>query len=425
MTKESELRAAKRNATLIFGVATVAFVVSLFLPVNFWTAGLKAIAEAAMVGALADWFAVVALFRRIPIPIPGVTRHTAIVPRNQEKIADNLAAFVHEKFLDADSLVALVKRHEPAGILGSWLSNANNASRVSGHIVTLFRGALELTDDRQIQVFMRDAMHVMIDKVDLTQSVATVLDSLTRDGRHQELLDEAIALVVRNLDKPATRDYIARKIVDWIKAEHPVKEKILPTEWIGENLAEQVTRIVNSILDEIVLDKSHRYRAAFDDAAKALIVRLQQDPDMARKADEIKHYLKNDAALNAYVGRLWNDLREWLKADLDAPHSMLRHRLADAGRWLGVAIAGDAALQASLNRHIERAARNLAPDLSIFLTRHIRDTVKGWDAQEMSRQIELNIGKDLQFIRINGTVVGGFIGLILYLLSTLPGSFGF
>jgi len=152
-----------------------------------------------------------------------------------------------------------------------------------------------------------------------------------------------------------------------------------------------------------------------------LIDRLKHDPDTARKADGIKLYLKNDAALNSYINQLWGGLRTWLKADLDRPESVLHAKVAASGRWIGLAVAQDRNLRDSLNAHMEYAAQRMAPDFAKFLTRHISDTVKGWDTREMSRQIELNIGKDLQYIRINGTFVGGCVGLILYLLSMLPG----
>jgi uncharacterized membrane-anchored protein YjiN (DUF445 family) len=141
---------------------------------------------------------------------------------------------------------------------------------------------------------------------------------------------------------------------------------------------------------------------------------------MAVKAENIKRYLKNDEAFNRYLGEMWADLRQWLKDDLQTEDSRTQKRIAEAGQWLGETLVADSALRASLNGHLEQAARRVAPDFATFLTRHISDTVKSWDARDMSHQIELNIGKDLQFIRINGTLVGGTIGLILWLLSQLP-----
>lgn len=419
MDKEAELRRAKRRAVGWLVVAAVLFVGMLLAPHNVWTLGIKAMAEAAMVGALADWFAVAALFRRIPIPF--ISRHTAIIPRNKDRIGDNLAAFVQEKFLDASSIVSLIRKHDPAQLIADWLSDAKNTERLSVHVASLLRTVLDFIDDVRIQAFMKDAIHAAIDKIDLSQSAGTILDGLTKDGRHQELLDQSIAQLTALLNKPATRDFICQQIIQWIKREHPRKEKLLPTAWLGEHGAELISETVNAVLDDIVADDKHALRKEFDEYVYKLIDRLKHDPDTARKADGIKLYLKNDAALNSYINQLWGGLRTWLKADLDRPESVLHAKVAASGRWIGLAVAQDQNLRDSLNAHMEYAAQRMAPDFAKFLTRHISDTVKGWDTREMSRQIELNIGKDLQYIRINGTFVGGCVGLILYLLSMLPG----
>lgn len=146
MNKLVELRRAKMLALSLLLIAAATFVVTLFLPPNFWVSGVKAIAEAAMVGALADWFAVVALFRRVPIPI--ISRHTAIIPRNKDRIGENLGQFVQEKFLDTQSLVALIRRHEPALLIGNWFSQPENARRVGQHLLQIMSGFLELTEMR-------------------------------------------------------------------------------------------------------------------------------------------------------------------------------------------------------------------------------------------------------------------------------------
>lgn len=418
MEKLAELKRTKRLALSLLLVAIATFITTLFLPPNFWVSGLKAISEAAMVGALADWFAVVALFRRVPLPF--ISRHTAIIPRNKDRIGDNLGRFVQEKFLDTQSLVALIRRHEPANIIGAWLSKPENAERVGQQLLQVMSGFLELTDDSRIQGLLRRAVHKAIDKVDLTHSSALVLESLTKNNRHQILLDSLIAQLIKLIQKESSREFIARQVVHWLKTEHPRKAKILPTEWLGEQSAELVSSAVNSMLDDISQDQAHQLRQAFDRATLKFIDRLKSDPEMAARAENIKSYLKEDEAFNRYLSELWGDLRGWLKADMNSEDSRTRQRIADAGQWFGETLVNDGALRASLNEHLERAATSVAPEFAAFLTRHISDTVKSWDARDMSQQIELNIGKDLQFIRINGTLVGGAIGLMLYLLSQIP-----
>ena len=419
MDKYQQLKRSKRLALLLLLIAAATFVVTLFLPPTFWVLGLKAIAEAAMVGALADWFAVVALFRRVPVPF--ISRHTAIIPRNKDRIGENLGRFVQEKFLDTDSLLALIRRHDPSQLLAQWLNTPGNADRIGRHLLQVMRGFLDLTDDQRIQRFLRRAVHRALDKVDLTQSSALLLDSLTKNNRHQELLDAAVQQLLRLLHKPGTREFIALQIVRWLKREHPIKAKVLPTEWLGEHSAELVANAVDSILDEVARDQGHEFRLGFNRAVQRLIERLKSDPEMAERAETLKHWLKEDESFNRYIGELWQDLRRWLKSDLNSDDSRVQERVRLAALWLGETLAADEALRTSMNQHLEDAARSVAPEFAAFLTRHISDTVKSWDAREMSQQIELNIGRDLQFIRINGTLVGGTIGLVLFLLSQLPG----
>ena len=418
MDKYQQLKRSKQLALALLLAAAATFIVTLFLHANFWVLGVKAIAEAAMVGALADWFAVVALFRRVPLPL--IARHTAIIPRNKDRIGENLGRFVQEKFLDTDSLLALIRRNNPAQLLAQWLNAPGNADRVGRHLLQVMRGFLDLTDDARIQQFMRRAVHRALDKVDLTQSSAMILDSLTKNNRHQALLDAAIDRLLQLLHKPGTREFIALHIVRWLKREHPVKAKVLPTEWLGEHSATLVANAVDSILDEVARDQGHELRLGFNRAVQRLIDRLKNDPEMAARAESVKQWLKEDESLNRYIGELWQDLRAWLKRDLSSDDSRVQERVRLAALWLGETLLADEALRSSMNQHLEDAARSVAPEFAAFLTRHISDTVKSWDARDMSQQIELNIGRDLQFIRINGTLVGGTIGLLLYLLSQLP-----
>jgi uncharacterized membrane-anchored protein YjiN (DUF445 family) len=419
MTKERELDKSKRLALGFFIGAALLFVLSFFLPQNWWTGLLKAFAEAAMVGALADWFAVVALFKRVPIPI--VSRHTNIIPNNKAKIADNLALFVHEKFLDTESIVRLIQKHDPAQKVADWLTKPANTRHMGSYLVKTAGWMLDFTEDAAIQNFMRKAVHTMVGSVDLSKSAGTILESLTKGGRHQELLNEGIYQLAKLLDNEETQATIAQGIVDWLKEEYALVEKMLPSELIGRKGADIAVKLAFGILNKVARDPAHPLRQRFDEFTAEFIERLKADPQFSEKSEEIKHYLLNDDTLNNYLKSLWGDLKAWLKKDLESETSTLRARLEATGAWLGKTLAEDPQLRQSLNENLELAARAAAPEFAAYLTRHIADTVKNWDSAEMSEQIELNIGKDLQFIRINGTIVGGLIGVILYLLSSLPG----
>lgn len=418
MDKQSELRRAKLLALSLFGAAALLFIVTLFLPPT-WTVGLiKAFAEAAMVGALADWFAVVALFRRIPIPL--VSRHTEIIPKNKIKIADNLALFVREKFLDTESIVALIRRHDPAKVAADWLVLPQNAARLGDYLVKMAAWALDFVEDAAVQRFIGKAVHGVIRSVDFSQSAGTLLDGLTQNRRHQELLNAGIGQLSHLLENEETQQYLAQGIGDWLRDDYAFLEKMLPTDTIGRKGAAVAVRMAANILARVTDDPDHPLRQRFDIYTEEFVGRLKTDPAFLAKGEEIKRYLIEDAALNGYVRGIWGDLKTWLKNDLHSEDSVLRQRIVASGGWVGKTLAEDPVLRQSLNDNMESAARAVAPEFAGFLTSHIADTVKKWDDKEMSDQIELNIGKDLQFIRINGTIVGGMIGVVLYLLAQLP-----
>lgn len=424
MTKEIELQKSKRLAVYFLVFAALTFAITLFLPANLWWVELtRAISEAAMVGALADWFAVVALFKRVPIPI--ISAHTEIIPKNKDKIADNLALFVREKFLDVDSIVALIQKHDPAQKAADWLCATDNTKKLGTYLVKITAGMLDFIEDAAVQKFMTKAIHATLDKIDLSQSAGMLLEVMTKNNRHQALLNEGInqfALILREED---TQAFIAEGIVEWLKEEHPVAEKIMPSGWVGKAGAEIAIRAASRLLNDVNDNQEHPLRLNFDRYTKEFIEKLKTDADFFEKAEEIKRYLKSDETFNTYMGALWRDVKDWIKRDCADEHSVLHRKITDAGQWLGKTLAEDASLRQSLNQHMEEAAKKMAPDFAQFLTAHIRDTVKGWDSKEMSHQIELNIGKDLQYIRINGTIVGGCIGCLLYLISHAQDIFRF
>ena len=420
--KQDELRDSKRLALMFFVGAGVLFVITLFLRPVWWVELLKAFSEAAMVGALADWFAVAALFKRIPIPL--VSRHTEIIPKNKDKIADNLAVFVRDKFLDTESVVALIRRHDPAQTVANWLLKPENSRQLGDYLVKLAAGVLDFIEDAPVQKFISKAVHTLIGSVDLSQSAGTILESMTQNGRHQQLLDEGINQLAKLLHNEDTQAFIAQGIVDWLKEEYAMFEKVIPKEAIGRKGADIAVRLAAGILARIDADPEHPIRKNFDAFTADFVERLKHDPEFQQKGEEIKQYLVGDETLNAYLKTLWDDLKAWLKKDLHSDDSVLHKRVVATGAWIGKTLAEDARLRQSLNDHLESAARSAAPEFAQFLTKHISDTVKNWDSREMSQQIELNIGKDLQFIRINGTIVGGLIGVVLYVLSHVPAWLG-
>ena len=412
MTKEEELKRSKQLALSLLAAAAVVFVITSLLPRGFWTDGVRAISEAAMVGALADWFAVVALFRKVPIPF--VSRHTAIIPNNKNRIADNLADFVDEKFLKPESLAAVILKTDPATSVAEWLKEPANRSYLAKHLLKLVPEILATVDDARIQQLLRDALHTAIGKLELSPALGALLTGLTRDGRHQELLDDGMVALIGVMNRPATRELIAGQIAAWLKREHSTMSLVLPTEWISENGAVMIANTLKNVMENIAADRDHKLRAKFDEMVQRFILRLESDPSFAAKGEDLKRYLRDGDTFNTYIGELWASVRDWIKADIDGGDSRLNDGVTKASQWLSEELLAHPEMRASLNQHMAGMARTLAPAFSSFLTRHISDTVKAWDEKDLSRQIELNIGKDLQFIRVNGTLVGGLVGLLLY-----------
>lgn len=413
--RAAHLARAKWQATGLFIAVVVVFALTYAFPQNLWVECVRAMAEAAMVGALADWFAVSALFRRIPLPY--LARHTNIIARNKDRIGENLSVFVRDRFLDAPSLVGMIRRHDPADLLAQWLTSPANAGLLGKQVARLISTALDTIEDEKIQELLNRAARALIGHLDISRGMAAALGALTHERRHQVLLDDLLVRLGSLLQSTDTRNFIAGTLVNWIKREHPLKQKVLPTDWLGGKGASAISHAVETLLVEVARDPNHQLRDTLDTAIARLIERMQNDPDWERRGEEIRSYLQNDEALGSYVHDIWAELRRKLREDLQDEHSALARNVSQMGQWLGMSLAGDAALRHRLNVRLELWAAQWAPDVAQSVAEHIRATVQRWDAQEMAELVEQHIGSDLQYIRINGTIVGGLIGLVLFVIS--------
>jgi len=399
-------------------IAFVLFIASELMPETYAVRMLRAGAEAALVGGLADWFAVVALFRKpMGLPIP----HTAIIPKNKNRIADNLGDFVQEKFLSPDALGKLIAESGPADSFAEWIGTPQNARRIGRYAANAVDAWLDFVDEKQIQGLFRDAYASLVSKLDLSQSAASILETLTSGGRHQELLDAALGLVKMKLDDDALRKAIAERVADWLRQEHKWKEKMLPTEWISDQAALAAANGIARFLAEVSASPSHELRASFDSALKALIVKLRTDEAFQRKGEALKEFLLTSPEAQTYVNSLWRSLRNWLSQDLESTSPTMSAQVEKMGLWIGRKLKEDDTLVASINEHIVKYASVAAPHFAAFLTKHIRQTIYRWNEVEMSHQIELSIGPDLQYIRLSGTAVGALIGTLLFIGSDLLG----
>jgi uncharacterized membrane-anchored protein YjiN (DUF445 family) len=376
-----------------------------------------AFSEAAVVGALADWFAVVALFRHpMGIPLP----HTAIIPNSKQRIADKLAAFIITSFLGTEAILARIRAFDPAAKLASWLSNPDSAQTLGGYGVRAISYGLGAIEDQRIHRFIQTTVISKLEQIDFAALGGQLLDTLTQGGRHQQLLNEVIHQLRILLDDESTQEkiaqLIAREFEGWRKM---VLNVVAVDQMIGSFSAKKLIQAVSRLLDEVDEDPVHPLRVRFDVFVAEFIVKLKTDPEFRSKGEEIRDQILSQPELAAYLRDLWVQLRNWLDLDLKSPQSSIRAKIVAATLGLGEKLREDRETQTWINEQILAAAVPLCEENRDRIGKFISDQVRGWDEKYMSRQLELNIGRDLQFIRINGTLIGGMVGLVLYGCTSL------
>jgi len=369
-----------------------------------------AFAEAAMVGAMADWFAVVALFRHpMGLPIP----HTAIVPANKDRIGANLAEFICQHFLSDEQVLDKLTRFDAGARLAGWLAQPDNAAQVGRHLVALGRYGLAALDDERVRHFIRASVIERLERVDFSELAGRLLDILTADRRHQALLDEVLIQIATLLDDEAVQKRIAGAIGEELGYLKYVGLKNVA----GNFAADKIVAGVGRLLGEMAADPQHELRLKFDAFTGEFIERLKHDPEFRLRGAAIRDAALAHPALAAYVHELWSDLLAWLKNDLASAESTIGRRLTDAALMLGARLAADRPMQDWINAQLQAAAPPLIGRYREDIRRYIVARVADWNADEMTRELERHIGRDLQFVRINGTVVGGLIGLLIYSLT--------
>lgn len=374
---------------------------------------LVAFAEAAMVGAIADWFAVTALFRHpLGLPIP----HTAIVPRNKARIGRNLGGFICTHFLTTEQVLGKVREFDAAGRLARWLSEPRNAETVGRHSVALAGHLVGALRDERARRFIQRTALKRLGRIDLAPLAGQMLDLLTAGGRHQAVLDELLALFDRTLQSEAVQQRIAAILSDELARLLRIRKL---GEMAGDWSTERLVRRLSEIIHEVSQDPAHPLRSRFDEYLARFIANLKGDPDFQRRAEALRRQLLGHPALTGYLAGLWDDLVDWLQADLAKPDSSIGRRIAATAGKLGDALARDPAMRNWINDQLLAAAPSLIERYREDIGRYIAERVDAWNTHELVRQIESNIGKDLQFIRVNGTLVGGLVGLAIHALTQL------
>ncbi|WP_288408867.1 DUF445 domain-containing protein [uncultured Sphingomonas sp.] len=401
------LRRMRRLATFMLVAMAALFLLSRRMEGVHPTWGfVQAFAEAAMVGGLADWFAVTALFRHpLGLPIP----HTAIIPRNKDRIGDTLAAFLRDNFLTARVVARRMHRVDAAGAAGKWLADpAARSGRLRHGASRLAVNVLEGLDPDQFGTMVRGALANRLRAMQVSPALGRTLEAAIADDRHLPLVDAIIRWTSKTLD---ANDDLVRAMVQ--------KRAGAVLRWTGldETLATSVVKGLHKMLAEVAEDPAHPLRAKANEGLALLAHDLQHSPEMQAKVERLKNDLIDNPALAGWWMGVWEKIRGGMLRAARDPDRALAGPIGEAMRQLGQTLQSDPALKAKVNRFVRRAVVGGVADYGDAIVRLVSDTVRGWDAQTITGRLENAVGRDLQYIRINGTLVGGMVGLAIHVVD--------
>ena len=408
-TKRKNLARMKRRASGLLLLATAIWIVSSIFVARYpWLAYVRATAEASMIGGVADWFAVTALFRHpLGIPIP----HTAIVAARKDQIGRSLGNFVSRHFLSRDVLAARLASLHVSEHLANWLAVPENSRTLAHHTATALASGARMLSDEDVQQLIDRVLVERIRSTEVAPLLGQMLTLITAGDRHQELLDEAITLLARAVDQNQ------ELIRDRIEAESPW--------WVPGMVDDRIHRKIVTGLDNTLADvrddPNHPLRRRFDDALANFVLKLNESPEVRARAERMKLEILDAEAVRNFSASIWEDAKAALFRYADAPNAFAPSAIERGLVSLGEAVSRDEALLARVDALIADVAGHLVDRYQGEVAELIAQTVTSWDPEVTSDRVELAIGKDLQFIRINGTIVGGLAGLAIYTLSRFFG----
>ena len=408
--KDAQLRRMKWWASGLLLLVTALYVLSsAFEPRHPSLFYLSAFTEAAMVGAIADWFAVVALFHH-PLGLRFIP-HTAVIPRNKGRIAEGISGFIQHNFLAEEAIVARIAEYRPASKLCAWLLKPQNADTVAAYGTRLLAYGLTVLDDIRIRRFFQDLISRKAKELDLSGTLAEVLDVLTQNGRHHQLFDAALAGLDELLSRPQTRAAIAAEIAKNVPRLKAISDVLRLN--LDEKAALKLLDVAIAKIAEVRADEAHELRRRFDAFVAGFVAKLKTDPATRARVHELRDEVLANPALAGYVDGLWSDFRSWLAADLHQPQSTVRMSITRVVASFGHKLDQDAEVQRWLDEQILTAAPALVREHRAGIGRFIEDQVHGWEEKRLTQELERELGPDLQYIRINGTLVGGLAGLLI------------
>ncbi|WP_425428785.1 DUF445 domain-containing protein [Streptomyces sparsogenes] len=374
-----------------------------------WAGYAAAAAEAGMVGALADWFAVTALFRRpMGLPIP----HTAIIPTKKDQLGVSLGEFVGENFLSGDVVRQRLRTVGIGSRLGTWLAEPAHADRVTAELATALRGALRVLRDSDVQAVVGEAITRRADAQEIAPGLGKMLERIVADGGHRRVVD---LVCLRAHDWLVEHN---ESVMEAVAGGAPGWTPRFVDKKVGERVYKELLRFVSEMRDM----PAHPARGALDRFLTDFAGDLQSDTDTRTRVERLKTEVLGRGEVQDLIASAWASVRAMIVAAAEDERSELRLRARAAILSLGARLATEERLRAKVDGWLEDAAVYVVTTYRDEITSLITETVAGWDAEHTSRKIEAHIGRDLQFIRINGTVVGALAGLVIYTVSRLLGA---
>jgi len=371
-----------------------------------WVGYVGAAAEAGMVGALADWFAVTALFKHpLGIPIP----HTAIIKRKKDQLGEGLGTFVRENFLSQPVVETKLRDAQVPGRLGKWLAEAAHAERVAGETATVLRVLVELLRDDDVQQVIDRMIVRRIAEPQWGPPVGRVLGTLLAENRQEALIQ---LLADRAFHWSLNAGEVIQRVVE---RDSPSWSPRFVDHLVGD----RIHRELMDFTDKVRRDPHHELRRSATRFLFEFADDLQRDPATITRADEIKEQLMARDEIASAAATAWQTLKRLVLEGVEDPSSTLRSRITSTVVRIGESLRDDADLRDKVDNWLVRAAQHLVAQYGVEITAIITETIERWDAGEASRRIELHVGRDLQFIRINGTVVGSLAGLVIYAVGQL------
>ena len=402
-------RGMKVAATGLLVVMALLFLVTRTFEHRYpWLGFVKAFAEAAMVGGLADWFAVTALFRHpLGLPIP----HTAIIPKNKDRIGEALASFLKENFLIAPVVARRMRHIDLAGAAGRFLRTPpGEGTRIRQGASRLIGDIFESLDDERLGGIVKGAVSARIRSMEVSPLLGHALASAINEERHVPMLEAAIRWTARALD---SNEGLIREMV------HKRASWVLKLAGLDAKLADAVIDGLRKLTVEMATDPAHPVRVKVEEALAQLANDLQTNAETQARVEAMKDELLTNTSVSLWLDALWQRAREGVIRAARNPDAAMAGKLGEVLRSMGTTLESDQRLRRAINQFARRAVSGMAASYGGSIVKLVSETIRGWDARTITARLEAAVGRDLQYIRINGTLVGGLVGLTLHALDAL------